>query len=408
MIDQFKIANFKSVRDETVKLGRINVFIGENGAGKSNILEALAVAGAAGAGKLDNEFLASRGIRVSAPRLMRSGFDANDKSQEISISLHGSDASSVEYTIGIDDKPFSSWDVAAKVVVGKSVKLHDFVRGFSEGISDLDDEEERTRLKESFMDQIAAQIADDIKANRANKSNKITINLQLETKVNPDRSSDYSVIENFLIFSPENSALRSYEREGQIEPLGINGEGLLRFLRVLGAQKDQKPVRIITENLKLFSWFNGFSRNEVIEDQRLGIIDRFLDQNFDAIDHRSANEGFLFVLFYLSLMASDFTPKFFAIDNVDFSLNPKLCTELMKRLCKLAKQNDKQIILTAHNPAIIDGLDLTDDDQRLFVVYRTRRGETKLKRILKPHSDKPTRLSEMFINGLIGGVPKGF
>lgn len=73
-VNRVHIKNFKSIVDLSLDLAPVNVFIGENGSGKSNILEALAFAGAAAANKLDNEFLVSRGIRVTDPRFMRSAF----------------------------------------------------------------------------------------------------------------------------------------------------------------------------------------------------------------------------------------------------------------------------------------------------------------------------------------------
>ena len=45
MNDMFKrlaIKNFKSIIYLTIELGRVNVFIGANGMGKSNVLEAIA------------------------------------------------------------------------------------------------------------------------------------------------------------------------------------------------------------------------------------------------------------------------------------------------------------------------------------------------------------------------------
>ena len=39
MIERVHIKNFKSIYDLDINVGRINLFIGENGAGKSNILE---------------------------------------------------------------------------------------------------------------------------------------------------------------------------------------------------------------------------------------------------------------------------------------------------------------------------------------------------------------------------------
>ncbi len=74
MINKIQIQNFKSVVDLSLDLGTFNVLIGENGCGKSNILEAIAFGAAASADKLDYEFLGSRGIRVTRPEFMFSAF----------------------------------------------------------------------------------------------------------------------------------------------------------------------------------------------------------------------------------------------------------------------------------------------------------------------------------------------
>ena len=83
MLTKFKVENFKSIHSLELELGRVNVFIGENGSGKSNVLEAVALASAALQDRLDHEFLAPRGIRVTAPELMRSGFDKKSESKFI-------------------------------------------------------------------------------------------------------------------------------------------------------------------------------------------------------------------------------------------------------------------------------------------------------------------------------------
>ena len=146
-------------------------------------------------------------------------------------------------------------------------------------------------------------------------------------------------------------------------------------------------------------------------ERRIKIKDRNLEEGLQYFDQRSANEGFLYLLFYLTLFISDETPKFFAIDNIDNAMNPKLGSELIKVLAKLSKEHGKQSILTTHNPSVLDGLDLTDDDQRLFVVSRNADGHTKVRRILHkevPNGVEAVRLSEAFIRGYIGGLPKNF
>lgn len=67
MIETIRIANYKSIREMSFNPKRINLFIGENGAGKSNILESLAIFSAATSNMLSNEFLSSRGIRPIDP-----------------------------------------------------------------------------------------------------------------------------------------------------------------------------------------------------------------------------------------------------------------------------------------------------------------------------------------------------
>ena len=92
MIEKIHIQNFKSIYDLEIEVSRVNVLIGENGSGKSNLLEALVFVSASLLNKLDNEFLVSRGIRVPEPSLMKNAFDNTSKDKIIEILLtHDSD-----------------------------------------------------------------------------------------------------------------------------------------------------------------------------------------------------------------------------------------------------------------------------------------------------------------------------
>jgi hypothetical protein len=101
-----------------------------------------------------------------------------------------------------------------------------------------------------------------------------------------------------------------------------------------------------------------------------------------------------------------------AIDNVDQSLNPVLAKKLSAAICRwtLDVHHQKQVLLTSHNPAVLDGLPLDDDRVRLFTLDRDNRGHTAVKRVmpgaklLAMAADGWT-LSRLWANGLIGGVP---
>src|SRR6185369_15712331 len=62
----------------------------------------------------------------------------------------------------------------------------------------------------------------------------------------------------FLIYAPENSALRTFQAEGQILPLGIRGEGLFAHLKGLSSKKHRDRLQKIKEQLSLIDWFDTF------------------------------------------------------------------------------------------------------------------------------------------------------
>src|SRR5260370_6377784 len=104
MIRKVQVTNYKSIPELTLDLGRVTVLIGANGSGKSNILEAIALASAAAQNKLDNEFLSSRGIRVTETRFMRSAFAESATSGEgIHISVDGDNEVKFKCALSADE-----------------------------------------------------------------------------------------------------------------------------------------------------------------------------------------------------------------------------------------------------------------------------------------------------------------
>lgn len=397
MIGNITIKNYKSVQDLELDLGRVTVLIGANGCGKSNILEAVALCSAAAGDKLDYEFLASRGIRVpDDPRFMRSAFEAQDVTNDITLSA-----------VGRQDEELNDNDVAKEPKTFRSVLQNRNSSPYSTwsntAIKKINRSEESIRSLQKRLDS----------QNKLNLTIETVREILNEIDAINQRRSSPSGLQDFLIYSPENSSLRTFESEGQIQPLGIRGEGLFKLLSVLSTEKNMKRLAEIKEELALLDWFDDF---EVLSglstgERTINIKDKYLDDSLSYFTQKSANEGFLFLLFYFTLFISRETPSFFAIDNIDASLNPKLCSRLLTELVNLAKTHDKQAIVTTHNPAVLDGLDLNDDDQRLFVVSRNKLGHTKVKRVRKQEplpDQEPVRLSEAFLRGYLGGLPRNF
>ncbi|MEM7023208.1 MAG: AAA family ATPase, partial [Pseudomonadota bacterium] len=80
MLNKISIQGFKSIYDiQDLELGQVNVFIGANGSGKSNFLEAIGFLSAAIDGRADARNILYRGSRhsnLSLYKSSRKGFDA--------------------------------------------------------------------------------------------------------------------------------------------------------------------------------------------------------------------------------------------------------------------------------------------------------------------------------------------
>jgi len=399
MIKSIQIKNFKSVVDLSFDLGSFNVLIGENGCGKSNILEAIGFGAAASANKLDYEFLGSRGLRVTNPEFMFSAFNTKKKENIIRLDFN-IDNEQHFFDLINDPENSKKWVDKNLKTITKSLRNLNLTELMK--VNDIIDKSLEISVKNKSKQLFKIS---DFENQLEKFKNQIQI-LQLKgllTSSKPDLS-------NFIIYSPEQSSLRKFEETTQIYPLGIRGEGLFQYLKELAfTEKNKQTIAEIKQNMILLDWYEDFDLPESLmkNEFSLKIKDKYLNDNLQYFDQRSTNEGFLFLLFYSTLFISKITPSFFAIDNIDSSFNPKLCIQLIKNLTALAKKHNKQVIVTTHNPAILDGLNLEDDSQRLFVVRRNDEGHTKAKRI-EYKSERRMKLSEIWTKGFIGGLPENF
>lgn len=91
MIDGLRIERFKSIRDLELSFGKVNLFIGGNGSGKSNLLEAIGVLSAALSRGISDADFAGKGVRITPPALMKSAFKGLElpKSLTLGVTIGG-------------------------------------------------------------------------------------------------------------------------------------------------------------------------------------------------------------------------------------------------------------------------------------------------------------------------------
>lgn len=383
MIKEISIKNYKSVVDQTVSLSQFNVVIGANGCGKSNILEAVAIAGLSASNKLDEDLFPLRGIRVTAPHWMKSAFPGDDDSViEIKIVTDKNQPSKFRIHYSTESKPPRWVDTV---------------------------EEETAHYLQSLDGRVPLTAEELMRFISSAKTNDTNVLFNVNGQTLHISHTQVNGLKSFIVFSPEESALRSFEPSWSGQ-LGRNGQGLFPFLKQLSKRDGGEAILAeIKQNLEVIDWFDDldFPQDALSQDYSVQLHDKYLDESMDYFDQRSANEAFLYLLFYFTLLISDETPTFFAIDNIESSLNPKLCRLLLSKLIELAKVHNKQVIVTTHSPYVLDALNLGDESQNLLVARRNIDGHTVVNRVLY-HKELSVPLSEAWMKGYIGGLPNNF
>lgn len=392
MLERVKILNFKSILDEEIQLGSFNVFIGQNGCGKTNVLEAVGMLAAGVSGRLTVEDLYNRGIRMGRPSLMASSFPGAGESPPLELSgatVLPSGPNS--FTFGLVPKDPAAYGGSW---IPRNTTAPD---------------DEFSKLFPAFIERVGGKSPDELSA-----TDRRALDLMVGFLAKQAETDQF--IAPYAIYAPATNTLRGLETTSRRDPLGLYGENLDVTLSTF----PKEDLDRLKELVHIIDWvddlqfdegdrgkFDGLKLGRSVS--RLYFTDKYMRPDNRTFSAENANEGILHVLFHLALFLSAKTPSIFAIDNLDTSLNPGMCRRLTKVLAELAVERKKQALVTTHNPAILDGLNLNDDAQRLFVVYRNDDGHTKVKRVrMKPDAAPGLKLSELWLRGHLGALPLDF
>lgn len=400
-IDRVRIYAFKSITDQTLELGRLNVLVGANGSGKSALLEALGVLGAAISGRIDDTSLMRRGVRLGALRLYKSAF----RDLEEPWVYLSAETASVSYGVHLDasvDSPDRAWSYGGELV---EVKQQAYL--------------ERSVDSASLKDERGTAHAFEIDPTRGAARTPNPFG-----RAPTDLARMLDTLERFALFDPQTPILRGTQADPMpTDPIGLGGGKLAEAVRaLLQAAPDRFGLMPREDLFELLGWASDVAVGPPSPDLSSPAIPaateivRFVDRYLHPEEHRNelsgydASEGALYVLFVLALLFHPSAPPFFAIENIDHTLHPRLARKLVEILAQYVTPAKRQILVTTHNPLVLDALPLADDAIRLFAVDRDASGHTVVRRILYSEAMKTAQesgltLSRMWTRGLLGAVP---
>lgn len=402
MIRTIQIQGFKSILSQQLELGRVNCFIGANGAGKTALLEAVGLLGAAADGSLDDAALKRRGVRPGLPDLYRSSFKGQPACSQ--IRLCAEHESGTRYRVSLESaasEATSDWVYSAETLEmtgGRSISRAEV--------------QERLEPRNGFV-----------------KSQMV----RLPWSDSPERPF-FEQLLDYAIYSPNTRILRGNDPDPETRrPVGLFGgrladamDELMTRLVDFDPEESTQEQRDAGEDLyesilELIDWAEHVSPETATHhllapsvsrvDKVLRFTDRYMADGRNQLTGYDVSEGALYVLFAAVLCLLPSAPGLLAVDNLDQALNPRLATRLTEHLAVWLKAEapERQLLFTTHNSAVIDGLNLADDEIRLFAVDRNSAGHTLCERIVPTPEllalNQEYPLSRLWLMGNLGAVP---
>lgn len=366
MLQRVSIQNFKSLKDVTLDLQKVNLLIGPNNSGKTNFLKAL-------------EFI----------------FEFANKRVEVTRDLHfrkNSVSNHIFIHLLSDSFPFPEYEKYEHIVFWREAKGEYFLV-FQNNQSETLTEHEYVNYNLATSDDIFFSIGYQI----IYKPDSVTLtepyplipnnevifgdvsNLIAFLDTIRDKHPDifYSIQQDLSVCIPEFSQIR-------FDNIEVNDETKQRF------------------GDKTFKKF--------------GLFNKKISQTFWS---EELSEGTLYFLALLCILHQPNPPKILLLEEPERGIHPRRIHEVMNFIFRLAEEKSVQIILTTHSEHVLNYF--SNRPESVFVFDKNEEGATEVRNLKKniiepshqrsrenglPEIDYTSELGDNWMYGILGGVPE--
>ncbi len=357
MLTQISFENFKSYKAATLPLASITFLIGANASGKSNALEAIRLLSWLAKGsRLDDIEKAIQGgdsiVRGLAKDLFRdeliafklgchisnapdgwSDFSIDIKQLAEQLVVEGESVTSINQTVPlykVDSKPNQHSDEL-------SIAYNNFLKG-----------KNKPHIPCSNRQAIFYQLETPGRFNKKDKKSQEVI---------PDVTKSLrETLKDIVFLDPRPALMRSYvyAKDDDIKEDGSNLSAVLYSVCQQGE----------AEKLQLLDFIRSLPEQDIsdilfIETERKDVMVR-LEESFGAkkrtVDAPLLSDGTLRVLAIAATLLTAKQGALVIIEEIDNGVHPSRAKSLVTQIQALASERQLRVLLTSHNPALLDAL----------------------------------------------------
>lgn len=335
-LKSLKLRNFKAIRDsKTIRLTPLTVFIGNNGSGKSSVIEGLETYQAIVTAGLDAAMVPWRGFEYI-------------RNQAVSRKLKTLDS----------DQPYRTHSVEFNLLWQNYRAIMTVTTGA--GDNQLFIKEEQILLQGKPIEQpIRADLADDTSAISSSLDHRFDINL-------------FATIANwqFLNLNPYKMGNPSLQkRTGGTIHLAKDGSNIAEYLLSIYNQ-DKSAFNGIIETLQYVLPYARDLQPKITSELERSVYLQLTEANF-KVPGWLFSTGTLRILALLAVMRHPQPPPLIVIEEIENGLDPRTIHLIVDEIRNVVESGLSQVILTTHSPYLLDLLPLS----QIVLAERNSKGE---------------------------------
>ncbi len=355
ILSEFTLENFKSYRTGRLPLGPLTVLIGANASGKSNALEGLRFLSWLAQGQ---RLISIQHTVNDADRIVRGRVDdlchQGESSFSVGCSLQGSewDQLTMSLTLRDGDLHISRESITNTANQTKLYELDQPSQGVGTAVSVAYNNFARGRNKPHIVcsDQMAifGQLDSPATFNTKHKQSQQVI---------PATVRDYQrVLENVLFLDPAPARMREYSftTEKRLQGDGTNLSSVLYRLWQ-ETEANQQAILAFIQSLPE----QAITGIDFLTGPRGEVMVR-LQENFGATERYCEaallSDGTLRVLAIAAAMLSATEGSLVVIEEIDNGVHPSRAEHLLTSIRAIAERRNLRVLLSTHNPALMDAL----------------------------------------------------
>ncbi|WP_288425203.1 ATP-binding protein [uncultured Spirosoma sp.] len=402
MLKRVSIQNFKSLKDVTLDLRKVNLLIGPNNSGKTNFLKAIDFISSWSNGQILDKFDA-RALAFKHSDHQHSEIEVlaestnSEQTYSYNLKTRGSQISNSE------DEFIETLKKIARdgtILDNSSLNYHPYLGGIVDG-----QQISPGQYKPGHFIKL--------------HNDTYTASAQVISKI----------LEGVRIYKPDPNKLDKPSPVGRGDStVAADASNLIAFFDRIRDEYSATFAQIKADLAKCVPEFTEINFQNVESTDEL--VKQFGDKTFKRIgltDGRQntiywadeLSEGTLYFIALLCIINQPNPPKLLLLEEPEKGIHPRRIFEVIQFIFRLAEEKDVQVIMTTHSPIVVDMF--KDMPESVFIFDKDDEGATHVKNlqrdVIEPEAEKSRELGiephhytdslgDAWTVGFLGGVPK--